>query len=313
MPQKLNLASLMLFAWSLILPPPLFADPGKPSSDALVGMPSYLSVALSLNKYSDVDEKDARAALNVWISMITKTGGIPTKVDLFSYRDLASFESKVLENKVDLVFFFATEYLEVKNRMPFEPLAVSLPLGAEHKQFSVLVRKDRGISKVGELANSEILIEQGENSVLLSLWLETLLMKEGFPGPAGFFAKFRNVKKSSQALLPVFFKNSDACAVSRGGFEMMKELNPQVGQELVAIAQSPGYPQGIVCVRKGFAEKYPGFVKHMFLVHNLSEGRQILTLMKINKLVPYEPAYLKTTEALLQEHEALKLKLAKKN
>jgi ABC-type phosphate/phosphonate transport system substrate-binding protein len=311
--QRLNIASLMLFAWGLILPAPLFADPSKPNSDASATMPSYLSVALSINKYSDLDEKDAKAALNVWISMISKTGGFPTKVDLLSYKDLALFEKEARENRVDLVFLFAPEYLQMKNRIPFEPVAISTPLGADYKQFSVFVRKDRGINKVVELANKDAFMEGGENNLLLSLWFETLLMKEGAFGPAGFLSSFKNVKKPSQALLPVFFGKADACVVSRGGFEMMKELNPQVGQELVAIAHSPEYPQGIICMRKGWAEKYWGFLDHMFQLHKQSQGKQILTLMKISKLAPFKPAYLETTEALLQEHEALKLKLAKKN
>ena len=156
-------------------------------------------------------------------------------------------------------------------------------------------------------------METGENSLLISLWLETLLMKEGFPGPETFISNFKMVKKASQALLPVFFKQADACAVSQGAFETMKELNPQVGRELVALAQSPGYPQGVVCMRKGLAEKYRPFVEEMYTLHNQSQGKQILTLMRIKRLLPFQATYLETTEALLAENQALKLKLARKN
>jgi ABC-type phosphate/phosphonate transport system substrate-binding protein len=310
---KLILVLLILIGWSLVLPLPLLAESGRPHGDAQGAMPANISVALTQNKYSDVDVKDAKTALIVWIDMITKKTGVPTKVELFSFDDLGMLEKEAKGNKVDLVFLFPQEYLYLKNRIPFEPIAVSIPLGTDHKYFAVLARKDRGINDLRRLANKDAILEAGENSPLISMWLETLLLKEGFLGPAAFFANFKNVKKASQALLPVFFKQADACAVSQGAFETMKELNPQVGQELVSLAHSPGFPQGVVCMRKGLAEKYGGFVEEMFSIHKRTQGKQILTLMKIKKLIPFSPANLETTEALVAENQTLKLKLAKRN
>ncbi len=310
--KKLTLASLILIIWALHSSP-LLADPGEPGVGNRGSMPSHLSVALTINKYSDVDVKDAKAALAVWIDMIAKRTGSRTKVELFSYDDIAKFEREIRANKIDLVFLFPQEYLHLRSRIPFDPIAISLPLGTEHKHFALLARKDHGFTGVRGLANRDALMETGENSSLIFLWLETLLMKEGVPGPEVFFSNFKSVKKASQAILPVFFKQADVCTVNLTAFETMKELNPQVGQELVALAQSSGFPQGIVCMRKGLAEKYDAFVEEMFSVHNRSQGKQILTLMRIKKLVPFMPKNLETTEALLAENQALKSKLARRN
>ena len=311
--RKLLSVFLLLIGWGLVLPVSLSAASEKPGGDSPGSMPPHLLVALTINKYSEVDVKDAKAALNVWIDMIAKKTGSTTKVELVSYDDFDRFEKELRANKVDLIFLFPQEYFQLKNRIPFDPIAVSTPLGADQKHFVALVRKDGGITGVRGLAGREALMETGENSLIISLWLENLLLKEGFPGPERFFSNLKMVKKASQALLPVFFKQADACAVSQGAFETTKELNPQVGQELAVLAQSPGFPQGVICMRKGLAEKYRPFVEEMYTLHNQSQGKQILTLMKIKKLLPFQAAYLQTTEALLAENQALKLKAARKN
>jgi phosphonate transport system substrate-binding protein len=313
MGRKLPLLSLLLIGLSLFLLSPLAAAAEKPAGSITGGMPPHLLVAMTLDKYSDVDVKDAKAALNVWIDMIARKTGSTTRIELVIYDDLGRFEKDIKGNKIDLLFLFPQEFLYFKDRIPFEPIAISTPLGADQKHIAILVRKDRGITAVKGLASGEGVMETGENSTLISLWLETLLMKEGYSSPGTFFANFKMVKKASQALLPVFFKQADACAVSQGAFETMKELNPQIGQELFALVQSAGFPQGVICLRKGLAGKYRSFVEEMYTLHNLSQGKQILTLMRIKKLLPFQDTFMKTTEALLAENQALKLKLARKN
>lgn len=289
----------------------VYADRNGGSDLAAPRMPSHLTVGYTIDKFSDVDVNDAKAALKVWMETIIKKRGSPTTSELLTYQNLASLEKAVKEKKIDVVFFFPEEYLEIKNRASFEPIAISTPIGGVKKQFTILVRKDRNIQEIRTLRNRGILVEKGENNTLLSLWFETLFMKEGYLSPRDFFSSVKEVNKTSQAVLPVFFRQADVCVVSRGAFETMQELNPQLGQELTAIALSDGYVRGVVCMRPDFRQEYEGLVNEILSIHVEPQGKQILTLIKVNRLIPFEPSYLETVEALLKEHRTLRLKLAR--
>jgi phosphonate transport system substrate-binding protein len=288
-----------------------YADRNGGSDSAATRMPSHLRVGYTIDKFSDVDVNDAKAAVKVWMDMIVKRRGAATKTELLTYQDLPSLEKAIRDKKIDLVFLYPEEYLEIKNRIPFEPVAISTPLNDLVKRFSVLVRKDRGIQEVRGLRGRGILVERSENSGLLNLWFETLLMREGALSARDFFLNVRETNKTSQAVLPVFFGQADACVVSHSAFGIMTELNPQLSQEIAVIALSAGYIRGVVCMSTSFHEKYGGLVEEILSIHAEAQGKQILTLIKVNRMVPFESSYLETVEALLREHRALKLKLAK--
>ena len=67
----------------------------------------------------------------------------------------------------------------------------------------------------------------------------------------------------------------------------------------------------MVLVSASFLEKYEGLAEAILSINAEPQGKQILTLIKVNKLIPFESSYLETVEALLREHRGLKLKLAK--
>jgi hypothetical protein len=67
----------------------------------------------------------------------------------------------------------------------------------------------------------------------------------------------------------------------------------------------------MVTVCASVLEKYNGLVEAILSINAEPQGKQILTLIKANKLIPFESSYLEKAEALLRDHRALKLKMAK--
>jgi len=69
------------------------------------------------------------------------------------------------------------------------------------------------------------------------------------------------------------------------------------------MASSPGYAVGLGCLRRGYYEENPEyFEENLADLHLDPQGRQILTLFRKGKLVPFEPAHLATVEELLRDH-----------
>ena len=132
-------------------------------------------------------------------------------------------------------------------------------------------------------------------------WLGTRLAAQGWAQGAGYFGEIERVGKPSAAILPVFFGRRAACLVDRQGFDVMKELNPQVGSKLVTLEVSEPIAGCVICTGN-FEWAVPAFKQ--VLVHALSElhrepaGQQILALFKIDQLVAFQESQLDTVRAL---------------
>jgi phosphonate transport system substrate-binding protein len=84
-------------------------------------------------------------------------------------------------------------------------------------------------------------------------------------------------------------------------FKIMKELNPQVGAALQVVAISERFADILVCVRE---HGWPSDALRAETMQALTDlpqdpgGRQILTLFKIDQLVPFRDEYLDSIRQL---------------
>lgn len=307
-----SIMALWATLWGSLFTSGLSAETAAPQSQSFNQMPVQVNVGFTVDKFSGVDAKDAKAAMKLWLNMVSPNRPREVeKVEMLTYPDLPSMTMAGKEKKIDVMFLTSVEYFQMKSGLSFEPVATSTPLGGGKTQFVVLVRRDRGILRMGELKSKSFLAEKGDNRHLLWMWLETVIMKEGYPDVENFLPNLKEVNGTLQAVLPVFFGQANSCVAYRSAFEIMKEMNPQLGKELIPIASSPEFARGIICIRQDVLKKHKWLVDEMLSIHNKPQGKQILTLMKIGKLIAFEPDHLATAEALLREHKSLNRKLAK--
>ena len=168
-------------------------------------------------------------------------------------------------------------------------------------EYFLIVRRDAGISGINQLKNRRIFIHpRSSHDGAHILWINSLLKENGLPNYERFFRTIKTVEKPSQAILPVFFKQTDACLVFRRSYQTVVDLNPQIGQQLLVIAQSPPILRGILAFRNDYSDKAKKVVmKTMTELHTHPQGRQILTLLRYDRLVDFKPVYLNTIAALL--------------
>jgi hypothetical protein len=107
-------------------------------------------------------------------------------------------------------------------------------------------------------------------------------------------------------VLPVFFRQSDACVVTRSGFETMVELNPQLGRQLKILARSPEVVPAVFCFRADYAA---GFKEDLFAgvrdLHKSAAGQQVLTVFQSDKIEDQPMSCLDSALELLATHQKL--------
>jgi ABC-type phosphate/phosphonate transport system substrate-binding protein len=258
-----------------------------------------------------VDERDARAALEVWLRKVStdlRTGFVPQAV---WYDTPESVCAAAAAGDVDAFAMSCLEYLRHSGGFWGTPDLCGVSGGRTGRSYLLLVRREDGISDLADLRGKNLAVETGSEVSTPLLWLDVQLMKAGHGSSTGFFGRVSREPKASRAALPVFFGQADACLVTEHSFETIAELNPQVGEKLRVLSRSPEFPWGVLCFRKGPSQvDRTEVMQDAMEMHLNPQGRQALMLWKSEKLVPYKPAYIRSLKQLVEDYDRLKAALS---
>jgi ABC-type phosphate/phosphonate transport system substrate-binding protein len=267
----------------------------------------YCNVGYTKSSLSEVDFKDAQVAMDLWVKELSKADKNPLYPRTILIDDLPSLIRAINAKEVDVVGLSCLDYFKIKDKVNLEPAMVVIIGGKPSKEFSLITRRDNSPRNLTDLKNTKLLVcdEKPANGVPL-MWLDTVLVKQGACGTRKFFASIKTVNKVSQAVLPVFFNQVDACLVSRSGFETMAELNPQIGEQLAIMATSPSFVLSGVFFRKDFRKDIQKHIIDTCMKFSTyPSGKQILTLFKAESFAPFKPSHFETLLDLTKEYEHL--------
>jgi len=266
-----------------------------------------LILGFTRSTFAGVHIPDALAAMKVWASVIKKKRGLGGPVETRVFENMDAATAAVEECSVDLIILTTAEYLGIQCQKQLEPHYVHIKDGLVEEDSVLLVHRQSNISSLADLNNKTMIFLMDTRTSVGRVWLETELIHLGFEGLRHFFSEIKDVEKSSQAVLPVFFKQKDACYIHRSGFETISEMNPQIKRDLKIIASSPKTIPSITCIRKGYdPEIREILIDALGTLHLEPRGQQILMLFKVDGLAPFQRAYLKSTEDILARFAALR-------
>lgn len=147
------------------------------------------------------------------------------------------------------------DYFKYRDTVHLEPILNPTKVDAGIEYLLLLVLKGQSLSTIRQKGERFLILEAGANGVLSKIWLDTLLHNSGYAQIDQFFTKIKQVGKSSRAVLPVFFKQADACVVTRQALKMIQELNPQIGKQVTLIDQS----EGLVRLSRNLIDRFVGY------------------------------------------------------
>lgn len=237
--------------------------------------------------------------------MESKVKSIPT-VSIMVYDGLPDIEKGVKNGNLDMIILLPIDYIHLRNKVNIEPLLISVHSENLMEDLVLLVNKEQKITKLLQLKNRNIIMDLGDMSGMVKIWADVILFREGLKSSGEFYGSIKNVSKASKAVLPVYFKQVDACIVTGKAFRTMVELNPDIGRKMQVLAKSKGMPSNIVCLRRNYrdADFRENLVQIAMSIHEEEEGKQILTLFRQKRLVRFESDYLKYTQELLNEYDS---------
>jgi phosphonate transport system substrate-binding protein len=173
-------------------------------------------------------------------------------------------------------------------------------------EYLLLVHEDSGIKILADLRRKSVNVFDNPKMCLAAMWLETAFLSANLGAPQEFVGRIALQNKLSRAVLPVYFRQSDACVVTRRGFATMCELNPQLGRKLHVLASSPNLITGLMAFHKDFAfERRQKLQAALVGLNKTTAGQQALTLFESGPLVVVDASVLRTTLDLVKTHEQL--------
>ena len=265
-------------------------------------------VGLSSACFRNVNRNDVVAAYRVFVEATGRRYGNVFRAETEVFDDASSFELALSQQPKHLAVIEAWQYLTMDVNRLLQPLYGVVERGKAGRKYVVLARRDSGIHSLADLREKKILELKHAHTSVGTVWLNSLLRAANLERAENFFAAVDVVEKPIAAVLPVFFGKYSACLVDESAFEIMKELNPQVGQTLQVVAESEPFADVVVCVaiRGWESEKLRAdTIKSLGELHLQPTGQQILTLFKIDRMVPFEESQLDTIRKLRAGSESL--------
>lgn len=284
---------------------PAFAGQGQ-------DIPDILKVGFSSRVFAETDTRDARVAMELWARELSRSMGLATTPKTIIFSNIKELRSALSKDELAIITLSAIDYLNIRDSVNLRPIIVASNNRGKAREQLLLVRKASGIRSLKGLRNKTIALLPPGKHQSSHIWLDVLLLRNGTRQTDGYFQKIQEATTASQAIMSLFFGKVDAAVVSRGAFETAKTLNPQLGHSLKIIVESRSLMGDITCIPLSISDTFGRTIESAALdLHKTTTGRQIFTLFQIDRVITFEPSYLKGLEDLLQERDRLMAKQAK--
>jgi ABC-type phosphate/phosphonate transport system substrate-binding protein len=258
-------------------------------------------VAFTPQAFFNVDPRDAIGAARVWINNADRKLGNNPETTVMYLTTQSEVERALDRNEVDILVSIADEFINLRDKFGLLPVLATDYGKNFYDELLLLVRADSGISRTDQLRGKSLRIEGGQKGTIPMRWLKSLLEERTSSSPREFFGNISEFPKASQIITPVFFGQADSCIASLTSFEIMSELNPQLAKKLKTLEKSPGFATGIISIRKGIQNRRrDALVEALRNMDDDTKGRQVLTIFRINRLVPFRAEHMSSVEKLFK-------------
>lgn len=270
--------------------------------------PANLNLGFTQLSFRSVNRNDAETAIEVCFVTIGRNRGYDIEATSEVFDTVPAFEKAIRSGELHIQIIPTWDYLQMDIEGFSEPHFVAVDDGNIMEENVLLARQEEGLTMLADLRGKSVVVLESPTATSSKPWIETVLLNKGLGRPEDFFGRVEIVHKVSRAVLPVFFGKYQACVVDRSAFQIMNELNPQIGRRLQILSASEPLMGTVFCLQKtGWESEQEKreMVDSLTNLHTEPAGQQLLTLFKVRKLVPFKPEYLNSMKRLKAMHDRL--------
>jgi ABC-type phosphate/phosphonate transport system substrate-binding protein len=267
---------------------------------------STIRVAFSQSQFAGVNQNDAHAAMKVYFKSIAEDSGMAVDVTQLPMEGTRAIAEVLRDHRADLLAMTTEEFLVLEGQGLAGPLLLTGVKKEFTEEYLLLTHAESAIRNVGDLKGRSLLLSSEIRASLARRWLEVLCYEHGLGAAEQALGKITAAAKPTLVVLPVFFRQADACILTRHGFDVMGEMNPQVKKQLRVLAVSKPMVSTLSCFRRGFSESLKQRVIEAALK---SQGKpafeQVMILFKSDGLTQEPVSALASARELLATHARL--------
>lgn len=280
----------------------------RSAAQQAAGAKPRVRIAISSDVTGAVNENDAKASMVAWATTVTRGTSLEMERDGVWVVAPAEMAATVRKGQAEALGITVRDYRQVVPYLWNEQIVLDAGVLKDNSVYLLLVHEESGIRSLADMKGRSVVIWSNPRLLLAEEWLAVTLAGAKLGTPAQFLGRMtKTAKVSGGAVLPVFFKQADACLVGAGAFEGMCELNPQLRKKLRVIASSPALVATFLAFHKDFQPTVrSAFIQSVLGLHKSASGQQALTLFQGVRTEAVSVSVLKASLELLQTYDRLK-------
>lgn len=265
-----------------------------------------IKIGFSKILFDNVDSRDAEVSIKMWGKELIKYNLLNLSLTTIVYEAENEMIEALNNRQIDLISLPIVDYLRIRDRVNIKPSVINSIDNRPGHNLVLVVRKDKQLNKIEDLKNKSINLSTNSYGFLAEMWIATEINSK-LDNYNTFFSEVNKLDKPAQVMLPVFFKQADACILPKQSYRTLIELNPQLQNELVVIKESPVFVNSIMCWNYSMDKS---LIEPLLLaisnIPNTGSGKQILTLFKSDGIIEYDEKYLEETEKIFNKYNLIK-------
>lgn len=274
--------------------------PAQPQESKEGNVRPRLVIGFTAAMMSEMNRNDAGAAVKVLADTLVRKRMIAAVPYTEIYDDLSLLRRALKTGDADIVSLRIDEYFALEAEGTLDPAFVGLRNRNWAEEYVLLVNRESGFQEAAELRSKRLITLSGRRTGLARTWLDTVLLGSNLPDSSQFFAEIKESNKVSRTVLPIYFRQGDACLVTSSGFATMVDLNPQVGKQLNVLCMSPPLLPSLICLRRDLDSSMKALViDGLSSLHQDAAGQQALMLFTIDRLAPCTRQHIESATSIV--------------
>ena len=255
--------------------------------------------------FTVINRNDAIASMKALVEIIGRERGflLDSKIDILD--DVSEIRKRLESLSVDLLILDVVDYFQLAGSGLLKPI-LACSLHGENGTYSylLLVSDSAGGAALADLRGKNISVFSRTGGDVGMAWIDVLLAEQHLGRVKTYFGPVNKATTASACVHPLFFGKNAACVVDEIGFDILKEMNPQLGR-LRVLAKSPPLLESIVAIPVYPHPYQEELTEALRQLHTTPRGEQILTVFKTERLVSIGAATLETTSDLWTRYHQL--------